>query len=294
MTRPQNQWLWLFATARLGATAVAVTLLTIPRVTPYGPLLASVGALYGGGSTLAAMRSSRLQRRAAAWVLDAGAVLALVLVAGEWRSPFYLLALTALVLPATTLSSRRALAYGLGFTLAYLAVSLVTGIDWATLYTTPGLESLATHLMVPLLVTLALSYSADLLERLRREGERSARLAVEAERRRIALDLHDSAKQRVHASHLVLSSVRGKLGGRPAVAGVEQAIGELRAAIADMDSSVTELGTPLDGRRLDQALRDRAAELGDAAGVDIEVRGEAPELPPPSSPSTSSAWLPRR
>ncbi|MEJ7717390.1 MAG: hypothetical protein WKF31_05270 [Thermoleophilaceae bacterium] len=138
---------------------------------------------------------------------------------GEWRSPFYLLALTALVLPATSLSSRRAFAYAVGFTLAYFAVSLGTGIDWATLDASPRLESLATHLMVPLLVALALSYSADLMERLRREAERSARLAVEAERRRIALDLHDSAKQRVHASHLVLSSVRGKLGEEPGSAG---------------------------------------------------------------------------
>ena len=279
MTRSNNRWLWLFAASRLVATAVAVTLLFMHRLTPYDEILATVGALYGGLSTLGAVRSSWLQGRLLVWVLDGCAVLGLVLASGEWRSPFYLLALTALVLPATSLSSRRAFAYAVGFTLAYFAVSLGTGIDWATLDASPRLESLATHLMVPLLVALALSYSADLMERLRREAERSARLAVEAERRRIALDLHDSAKQRVHASHLVLSSVRGKLGEEPGSAGVDQAMGELRGAIADMDSSVTELGTPLDGRRLDQALRDRAAELGSAADVSIDVRGETPDLP---------------
>jgi signal transduction histidine kinase len=279
VTRSNNRWLWLFAASRLVATAVAVTLLFMHRLTPYDEILAAVGALYGGLSTLGAVRSSRLQGRLLAWVLDGCVVLGLVLASGEWRSPFYLLALTALVLPATSLRSRRAFVYAIGFTLAYFAVSLGTGIDFVTLDASPRLESLATHLMVPLLVALALSYSADLVERLRLEAERSARLAVEAERRRIAVDLHDSAKQRVHASHLVLSSVRGRLGDERASDGVDQAMGELRAAIADMDSSVSDLGTPLDGRPLHQALRDRAAELGNAGDVRIDVHGEAPDLP---------------
>jgi hypothetical protein len=53
----------------------------------------------------------------------------LVLVAGEWRSPFYPLALTALVFPATTLPARRAAVFGAAFTGGYLAIALATGID---------------------------------------------------------------------------------------------------------------------------------------------------------------------
>jgi signal transduction histidine kinase len=277
--RVKNRWLWLFAIARLAATAVGVALLAAHRVTAFDPLLAIVGGLYGVGSTVATLRDVRLQRSPAAWMGDAAIVFALVLAAGEWRSPFYLLALTALILPVTTLRQRWALPYGVAFTVAYLMVSLVTGIDWASLDSSPRLESLATHLMVPLLVTLALSYAADLLLRLRLEGERSARLAVEAERRRIALELHDSAKQRVHASHLVLSAVQNKLEDEAASAGVAQALSELRAAVADLDSSVTDLDTSLEGRRLDQALAARAAELEAAAGVDIDVQGHSAELP---------------
>jgi signal transduction histidine kinase len=99
---------------------------------------------------------------------------------------------------------------------------------------------------------------------------------VEAERRRIAWELHDSAKQRVHAAHLVLSSLRGPLGEEPAVT---QAIGELRAATADMEMSLQELRTPLEGSGLQDAVRSRADELAMAAGVPIEVRGEVPALP---------------
>jgi signal transduction histidine kinase len=47
-----------------------------------------------------------------------------------------------------------------------------------------------------------------------------------------------------------------------------------------MDTSLAELRSPLEGRRLDQALRSRALELGPSARPEIRVEGEAPELPP--------------
>ena len=36
---------------------------------------------------------------------------------------------------------------------------------------------------------------------------------MQAERERIAWELHDSAKQRVHAAHLVLSALDGRIDG---------------------------------------------------------------------------------
>ena len=48
------------------------------------------------------------------------AVLALVAASEDWRSPFYVLMLTALVLPSTGLAFRRALGWGIAFALAYL------------------------------------------------------------------------------------------------------------------------------------------------------------------------------
>ena len=43
--------------------------------------------------------------------------------------------------------------------------------------------------------------------------EERQQLAIEAERKRIAWELHDSAKQRVHAAHLVLSLLEPRLEG---------------------------------------------------------------------------------
>jgi signal transduction histidine kinase len=118
-----------------------------------------------------------------------------------------------------------------------------------------------------------------LLERLRRARGESERLVLQAERQRIAWELHDSAKQRVHAAHLMLSALAGRVDG-DGRALLDGAIGELRAATADMETSVAELRTPLDGRPVDELLRERAAELSQAGVARIEVAGSLPSLPP--------------
>ena len=129
------------------------------------------------------------------------------------------------------------------------------------------------------MVVLALAYAQRVLERLAAERERSERLAVEAERQRIAWELHDSAKQRVHAAHLVLSALDGELpDGQRAI--VDQALGELRGATAEMDTSVAELREPLEGRPVDVLLRERAAELAGASTAEISVSGSLPHLSP--------------
>lgn len=272
--RSRNRWLQLFVVARLLATAAAVTLLTVHRVTDHDLVLIWLGAGYGLASVLAATAWPQMHRFPAVWALDVLVTLGLVLAAEEWSSPFYLMAVTSLVLPATALRLRLAALLGIGFTLAYLGIAFMVGVDVPELRETQRLESLSTHLLVPIIVCLALAYASELLA----ERERSARLELEAERRRIALELHDSAKQRVHAAHLVLSSVRRNLDGGHAAEGVEQAMSELRAASADMETSLSELRTPLEGHGLQDAVRGRAEELASAGSIPIEVRGQVPEL----------------
>jgi signal transduction histidine kinase len=241
-----SRWLSLFVTTRAIAIITAVLLLAVHRVSGHDPILIAVTIAYGVATMVLVRVRPQTCTSPLAWVVDAAVTLGLVLAVSEWRSPFYLLQLTALVLPATALGFRLALAWGTGYALAFFVVALSVGIDRGTLESTTRLESFATHMMVPMLVTLSLAYAAKLLDDLESERERSERLALEAERRRIAWELHDSAKQRVHAAHLLLSA--GPRRDDPAVV---QALGELRAATADMETSLGELRTPLlDGRRL--------------------------------------------
>ncbi|MGH2942364.1 MAG: sensor histidine kinase, partial [Solirubrobacteraceae bacterium] len=274
-----SRWMALLLMTRLPAAGVAVLLLVVHRVTAHDPALIVAAVAFVLISLAALSALPRLQLAPAAWLVDGAAVLALVAASEDWRSPFYVLMLTALILPATGLPFRRALGWGAAFTLCYFGVAIYANLDANTLESTIRLETVATHLMVPLVVTLALAYAADVLERLRGERMRSERLAIEAERQRIAWELHDSAKQRVHAAHLVLSALQGQVGGAQGGL-VAHALAELRAAGADMDTSVAELRTPLEGRSVERLLDKRAAALAPVSDAQISVRGTVGELPP--------------
>lgn len=279
MTAP-SRWLNLLVMTRLIAAVPAIALLFVHRVTlDRDTSLIVACVIYTALSCTAFAYVPRLQRAPGAWLVDGIAVLALVLASEDWRSPFYVYSLTALILPATGLSFRRALGWGLGFTGCYFAIAVYTELDAFTLESTIRLETITTHLMVPLIVVLALAYAAEILARLRDERERSTRLAVQSERQRIAWELHDSAKQRVHAAHLVLSMLKGQVpDGQGEL--VEHALGELRSATADMDTSVAELRMPLEGRPVEHMLRERAEELARVSQAPIAVHGELGRLTP--------------
>jgi signal transduction histidine kinase len=234
--------------------------------------------LYGPLSTAILVAWPGLRHRPAAWALDSAGALALVLYSDDWRSPFYLLWLTSLALPAVHLPLRRAVLLAFGSSLAYLVIAIAGGPAPGRLQLI-STETLAIHISLPLLLVCSLAYAADSLRRLARERLERERLAIEAERRRIAWELHDSAKQRVHAAHLLVSSLHHRVA--PELAGlVGRATVELESASSDMDTSLAELRSPLEGRPLEEALQTRAGELAPGGSPPISVRGTAPVLPP--------------
>ncbi|HEU0024686.1 MAG TPA: ATP-binding protein [Thermoleophilaceae bacterium] len=275
--RTANPWRSLFVRARVAATAVAAALLIFHRVTDHDGLYALVVVAYGAATAAAVATRVREAGLAAFWLLDGAATLALVMAGGNWRSPVYLLALTALILPATAGPPWRGVAATGAFTCGYLAIALFTGVDWDTLDTTPRLESFSTHLLLPLLLGIGLAYMAELLRRLERERARSSQLALEAERRRLARELHDSAKQRIHAAHLLLSSLP-RNGDGAAEHAISLALGELEEAGSEMDSSLADLRTAVADATLMGTVRRRAARLQAATGIPIEVIGDDASL----------------
>ena len=278
--RYRSRWLDLMAMTRVLGAIVAVLLLMAHDVSDYDGwlIIATVG--WTAFSLAAYGAFERLQRAPVAWAIDTAVALTLVYLSTDWRSPFYVFALTTLILPATELRFRRAFGWGLMFTGAYLLVAIATErLGGETFERAVRLEIITTHLMIPIVVVLALGYASELLHALRDERQRTERLAVQAERERIAWELHDSAKQRVHAAHLVLTALDGRVNGSNREI-VDHALTELRAATADMDTSVAELRAPLDGRPVDLLLRERARELAIASSAAISVRGGLPDLPP--------------
>lgn len=272
-----RRWAGLLVAGRAAALGMALALLALDGFGPRDRLLAIAGTAYAVASTALLVRVPSLRRLPAAWAVDAAAGLALIFASGDWRSPFYLLWLTALAVPAVRIPPRRAGGLGAGAVAAFLVVAFVGGPKPGTLDPTSS-ETFAVHLALPVLLAWGLSYAADVLRRLDLERARSAELSLQAERRRIAWELHDSAKQRVHAAHLLLTSLRGGAGRDPRI---EQAVVELESAGAEMDTTLAGLRSPLSGRRLHEALADRAAELRVAGGPRIEVEGAVGQLPEP-------------
>lgn len=270
---PGGQWLALLVAGRLLASAVAVWLLVLGPLSGVDVMLLA----YGPVTTAIIVAGPSLRRRRAAWAVDSLLALTCVVISSDWRSPFYMLWLTTLALPAVYLPLRRAAWLAAASPLLYLAVAFLSGAGPRPDRLTS--ETLAIHLLLPVVLVGGLAYAAEALRRLQDERSERERLAIETERRRIAWELHDSAKQRLHAAHLLVSSLNG--GVPSALAPVVQgAATELESAAADMDTSLSELREPLEGRPLHEALRSRAAELHRADGPRISVSGSAPPLSP--------------
>jgi signal transduction histidine kinase len=267
-------WLVPYAAARLAASAFAAALIVAGDLNSNELLL----VLYGPLSTALLLVFPRLARMPLAWVADFAITLACVLASGDWRSPFYLLWLTTLALPAVSLGLRDAAWLGVAAPIAFIGVAIAGGPSPGTLEIR-STETLAIHLALPVLLVGSLAYAATALRRLTDERIERERLAIEAERRRIAWELHDSAKQRLHAAHLLTTSLQGRVpAGLDATVG--RAVIELESASSDMDTSLAELRSPLEGRPLEEALRARAEELAALGRAQIAVRGTAPRLPP--------------
>ena len=270
-----NAWLLLYVGARLVASLIAAALVAWSGIGGLDALL----LLYGPLSTLALAAFASLRRSPVAWAVDSGLTLLFVLLSDDWRSPFYLMWLSSLALPATALPLRRAAWLAAGSSFAYLLVAIIGGPVPGRLQLVSS-ETLAIHVSLPFLLVASLAYAAEALRRLSDERARRERLAIEAERRRIAWELHDSAKQRLHAAHLLVSSLQGRV-----PEGLEPTVGraavELESAASDMDTSLAELRSPLEGRPLEEALLARVREIAPADGRPaVTVRGRAPRLEP--------------
>ena len=271
-------WARLILSIRLLVTAMAVVLLVVHRLTPHDGRLIAAVCVYALVATAVALVPRDLTRHPVTWALDIATALTLVVLSGDWRSPFFLLSVTTLVTPSLCLSIRHAVALGLSFSATLAVIAHFIGPDPLRIGRQSTVETLATHLTLPVLVCFGAAAVADALRRLRRERIGAERLAIDAERRRIAWELHDSAKARVHAAHLILSAVRDA----PPEAmqrAADQVLIELEGAAADMDTSLEELRSPLEGD-LGVALRERIEALHVTDGPSIELRGSVGALGP--------------
>ena len=132
------------------------------------------------------------------------------------------------------------------------------------------------------MLVVALAYAAEALRRLSHRALRARaardRGRAQADRVRAARLGQAAPARRAPARHLA-AGPRARTRSTQTVA---RAAIELESAASDMDTSLAELRSPLEGRRLDEALRARARRSSRAPdGPRIAVqRPTRPDLPP--------------
>ena len=242
-------WLLLLVAGRLAATAIGAALVAWAGFRELDSLL----LLYGPLSAFALVVLPGLRRAPVTWAADYAPTLFFVVLSEDWRSPFYLLWLSSLALPATGLPIRRALWLATGSAVAYLAVAVIGG-------PVPGrLQLVSTE-------TLAIHVSLPVHALVSRWPTRPRRCAAyrRALRARAARDRGRTQADRVRAARLGQAAAARRAPARDLAAGARARPAgtdrrarriELESAASDMDTSLAELRSPLEGRRLDAALR---------------------------------------
>ena len=154
-------WLLLFVAGRIAATTVGAGLVAWAGFRELDALL----LLYGPFTAAVLLALPAWRRAPVTWAVDFIATLGFVLLSEDWRSPFYLLWLASLALPATHLSIRQALWLGFGSAVTYLAVAVIGGPVPGRLQLESN-ETLAIHVSLPFMLVVALAYAAEALRRL--------------------------------------------------------------------------------------------------------------------------------
>jgi signal transduction histidine kinase len=121
-------------------------------------------------------------------------------------------------------------------------------------------------------------------ERLRQQATQAEELAVTRERNRVAREIHDSLGHYLTVVHVQLQAAGSTLDASPDLArdALEKARSMTQLGLQEIRRSVAALRTsPVDGRSLEDAIRQLAAE-SEAAGLaaDLTVNGERRELSP--------------
>jgi signal transduction histidine kinase len=220
-------------------------------------------------------------------LIDMVAALALVFLSDGRGSPYYLFAVSALLVPAATLGLRSVILLAGLFIAGYLLV-LWTGTDGAHRpYETGQEASFATFLALPLpialLVHLLSSRSRTLAERetearnlldenVRLQHEREE-LAAREERVRIAREIHDGISQSMYMLTLNLEAAADTTEPGSDLRGRLQNLVKLaKQVLLEVREYIFELRPLLDREEsLGAALRRQAKEFSTVAGFDVTV-----------------------
>ncbi|MBI1885721.1 MAG: sensor histidine kinase [Chloroflexi bacterium] len=229
--------------------------------------------------------------------IDVTIALAIVYLSGGWDSPYYLYAVTSLLVPSSLLGLRANLVLAVGFVGVYIIALSTAGSGTDGPWLRGEMNNFAVFLATPFLVAVVVQFfgwmarqlTAEreraqqvLDENIRLQGERE-RLIAQEERNRIAREIHDGIAQSIYMLSLNLETAaemaagEGGLSERLAklVTLAKQALLEVRHYIFDLKPLLTGEAT------LSSALQSQIREFTTVSGLParLEVAGQERPLP---------------
>jgi len=229
---------------------------------------------------------------------DVGLALVVLHLSGGWDSPYYLYAVSALLIPSSLLGLAPNLALAAGFDLAYVAVLATSGEGTDGPWLHDEVNNFLVFLSVPVLVAIVVQFfgwlarqlneereiaRAALEENIRLQKERE-QIAAEHERSRIAREIHDGIAQLIYMLSLNLEAAAETATREPALgARLHQLVSMAKQALLEVRHYIFDLKPLLSGdTTLAGALQGQIREFTAVSGlpVDLEVTGRDRPLEP--------------
>ena len=194
---------------------------------------------------------------------------------GGWDSPFYHFGVTVVLAPSLRHGLVGALLSSTLFSALFLVVIKLTQAGFSPAYSGSRAEpDLISSPLNPLMIALYAAFLGEVLKKLRREMKRSARLAAENERARMARDIHDGVSQTLFM--LAMSLETGQVLAQKEGAGktrehLEKITPVAQKALIELRNAMHHVEPLAEGTEtLEQALEQLTRDYRSATGRNIE------------------------
>lgn len=317
--RPTGVALFLFGVrwAAWGVAAFIVNLSVLPKINvhrePY--LLVITFAQNAVASLYPPLLRPRVRALLQRWLgrevndilvvslADIGLALAIVHLSGGWDSPYYLFAVSSLLVPSSILGLRSNLLLAVGFNGAYLLILATAGEGTDGPWLRAEINNLVVFLATPFLVAVVVQFLSwmtrqlaaeretahqALAENIRLQREREELIAQE-ERSRIAREIHDGIAQSIYMLSLNLETAAEASPGEPNAGERLQSLVTLaKQTLLEVRHYIFDLGPLLQGdASLAAALQSQVREFATVSGLPVTMAVEGLERTLPVTAATA-------
>lgn len=242
-------------------------------------------------------RGGRVNDLVVLGLADAAIALLIVYQSGGWDSPYYLYAVSALLVPSSIMSVRANLLLVLGFVGAYLIILATAGEGTDGPWPRGELNNFVVFVAIPFFVAFIVQFFGWLGRELVAERERAQqaleesvrlqeereRLVAEQERSRIAREIHDGVAQSIYMLSLNLETAAEMAAAEPDLGQrLARLVTLAKQALLEVRHYIFDLKPLLRGdASLPQSLENQVREFTAVSGleVDLTVLGQEPRLP---------------